>query len=89
MGFYVAFLEGMKRELFPELVETFPKFTRTGDWPIISEVVSMGNNRARHYAETIIDIHQRGKEEKDEAWAEQEIWRHLLSPMGIANQKVG
>jgi hypothetical protein len=89
LGLYVAFIDGLRKELFPELIEAFPKFTRAEDWHIIEEAVSVGTKNAQCYAETIIEIYRTGKEKHDMAWTQDQMENKLLSHFGIMKGRVG
>ena len=83
LAFYVAFLDGLTKELFPELIDAFPKFTRGLNWNIIEQAVSTGYNTAKYYAEAISSIYLRGKEKNDMKWTENEIKKRLFSQLSI------
>jgi hypothetical protein len=83
LGFYVAFLDGLTKELFPELFSAFEKFTQTSNWNSIEQAVATGYDKAKYYAESLIDIYEEGKKRKDMMWAAEEIKTRLLAPMGI------
>ena len=85
----MAFIDGLRKELFPELIEAFPKFTQAEDWNIIEEAVSAGSKNAQGYAETIIKIYRRGKEKNDMAWTQNEMENKLLSHLGAMKGRVG
>ena len=83
LGFYVAFLDGLRKELFPELINAFPEFVRTRNWQTIDRAVSSGYDTARHYAEVMTRIYQEGRRKNDMKWTEMEINTRLLTPLGI------
>ena len=83
MAFYVAFLDGLRKVLFPELSEAFQKFVQTRNWEVIEEAISIGYNTAKRYAEAISTIFNRGKQNDDMKWAGSEIKKCLLAPLGI------
>ena len=87
LGFYVAFLDGLTKELFPEPVEAFRDFSQTRDWRLIEQAISAGYNTAQYYARAISSIYQRGKEKNDMKWAESEMEKSLLAPLGIRRDK--
>ncbi len=89
LGFYLAFLDGLKKELFPELKEAFRTYTETDDWRVIEEAVFMGNNRARNHAEKLIRIYKAGEKDNDMERAEREIETTLLRPLGIMKEPTG
>ena len=83
LAFYVAFLDGLRKELFPELTEAFQEFTQTRNWQIIEQAISSGYNMAKKYAETINSIYRTGKQRDDMKWVEREIEKRLLTPLGF------
>jgi hypothetical protein len=78
LGFYVAFYDGMVKELFPELRLAFKDFIQTGNWHIIEEAVSKGYHTAKGYAEEIIYIYKKGKQKINLKWAKNELEKRLL-----------
>ena len=78
LAFYAAFLDGLAKEFFPELLTSFQKFTQSGDWGIIDQAVSSGYNTAKKHAVLITDLYQEGIRKNDKKWAEIEIQKHLL-----------
>jgi len=87
LGFYVTFLDGLRKELFPELIEAFRNFTKTGSWRVIEQAVSSGHNTARQYAETMCGIYLKAKATNDMKRAKDELERRLLAPLGIAGNR--
>jgi hypothetical protein len=78
LGFYVAFQDGLLKELFPELRAAFRDFTKTRNWRIIEEAVATGYRNAQNFTEKIIHIFQTGKQKRRMQWAKKEIERCLL-----------
>jgi hypothetical protein len=78
LGLYVAFRDGLLKELFPELSEAFRDFTKSRNWRIIEEAVSTGYRHAKNYTEKIIHIFQTAKQKNQMQWAKNEIERCLL-----------
>ena len=83
LAFYVAFIDGLAKELFPELLAAFAEFTETGDWYVIELATAAGYQNAGHYAETMSTICRAGKQRNDMKWAEDEMERRLLAPLGL------
>jgi hypothetical protein len=83
LGLYVAFYDGLKRELFPELTEAFREFIQTGNWQIIEEATSIGYRKAEQYAQELCSLYLSGKEKGDMDWVEEEIENRLLRPLGL------
>jgi hypothetical protein len=78
LAFYAAFLDGLAKEFFPELLTSFQKFTRSRDWGLIDQAVSSGYNRAQKHATLITDLYLEGVGKDDQKWAETEIQKCLL-----------
>jgi hypothetical protein len=78
LGLYAAFLDGMQKELFPELGTAFNAFTQTRNWHMIEEATVAGYNHAKNYADQIIQIFLRAKKKKQLQWAKSEIEDRLL-----------
>jgi hypothetical protein len=81
LAFYVAFLDGLRKELFPEIIEAFRKFSQTHNWQLIESAISDGYNTAKRHAETISAIYRTGKARNDLKWVEKEIERCLMTPL--------
>jgi len=81
IALYVAFLDGLRKELFRELIEAFEEFVRTRDWEVIEEAISVGYDTGKQHAEVITNIYQRAKQSGDMKWAENEIKKCLLTPL--------
>jgi hypothetical protein len=78
LAFYAAFLDGLAKEFFPELLTSFQQFTRSRDWGLIDQAVSSGYNRAQKHATLITDLYLEGVGRNDQKWAETEIQKCLL-----------
>ena len=78
LGFYVAFLEGLPKEFFPEITSAFREFTENQDWEIIDQAVSDGYRTAKHHAESIMQLYRDGVRKNDLKWAERQIQKRLL-----------
>ncbi|MCP4624263.1 MAG: hypothetical protein GY850_12110 [bacterium] len=78
LAFYVAFLDGLPKEFFPELPVSFQQFAQTEDWRIIGQAVSSGYRTAAKHAGLIMDLYQEGIKKDDIKWAEKQIQKRLL-----------
>ena len=85
LAFYAAFIDGLVRELFPEIRHAFVEFTKCRNWEAISRAVRVGRRKARSYAEALSCIYEEGKSKNDLKWAETEIKGRLLVPLGVKN----
>ena len=79
LGLYAAFLDGMLRELFPELRDAFNHFTRTRNWHIIKEAADEGYRRAKSYAAEMVEIFQAAKKPQQLQQVKDEIEKRLLA----------
>jgi len=64
MNFYMAFLDGIRRELFPEIMDAYQRLIGGGDWAIIDEARAAGYKRTvelREYVMRLWDGGQRGE----------------------------
>ena len=78
LAFYVAFLDGLPKEFFPQLPASFQEFAQTGDWNIIDQAVSSGYQTAKKYAGLIMNLYQEGVRKNELKWAEKQIQKKLL-----------
>jgi len=83
LAFYVAFLEGLTKELFPEIIDAFREFAHTRHWDLVIKATAKGFNTAKYHAEAISDIFQKGIQKNDKRWIENEIAMRLLRPLGV------
>jgi len=78
LAFYAAFLDGLAKEFFPELLASFQNFTQTEDWGSIDQAVASGYSTAKKHAALMTDLYQEGVRKNDKKWAESEIQKQLL-----------
>jgi hypothetical protein len=89
LGFYVAFLDGLRRELFPEMPEAFSQFIKTGDWSVIEHAVSTSYRRSKDHARALCLIFTEGKRNNDLKGACKKIENRFLKPLGISPGTAG
>ncbi|HDL15538.1 MAG TPA: hypothetical protein ENH28_05255 [Euryarchaeota archaeon] len=82
LGFYVAFIDGFRKLMFPEIIESYQKFMETGDWEVIEEARIKGHERAEEYAGRILDIYDSAIS-KGRDFAAMEITRELIASLGV------
>jgi hypothetical protein len=87
LAFYAAFLDGLRRMLFPQLAEAFTEFKENRNWLCVEEARTRGSAGARAQAEAITGIYRAGKQKDDMAWVAKEIERTVLGPLGILKWK--
>jgi len=78
LGFFIAFLDGMRKEFFPELRRVFPEFVRQEDWRIVEDAVVAGFDNAKRKALRIIDIFEEGRRRDDPAKTAEKIEKEIL-----------
>jgi hypothetical protein len=88
LGFYVACLDGLRKTLFPEILEAFHEFMEKEDWHTVEEAVSTCRTRVMGYAQTLSDIFQAAKKRDKMRWAEDQIEKTLLRPLGIGKGQI-
>lgn len=58
LGFYIVFLGGMRKVLFPGILEAFRIFIETGDWAIIDDARKTCYKKAEEYAERLLSLYR-------------------------------
>jgi len=83
LGLHVAFLDGLRKEMSRELAGAFKDFMRKMDWAPIEEAAARVHDSAKDRARKICQIYREGKGMNDMKWAEREMERSILEPLGI------
>lgn len=82
LGFYVGFLAGLRRELFPEIVQAFEPFLQSRDWGLIEQARRTCWDKNCRLAETIRQIAAgMGRESEEEIKAR--FTTQILTPLGL------
>ena len=61
LGFYMVFLGGLRKLIFPEIVSAFRTFAGTGDWGIIDHAREAGYRRAEQYKTQLLELFREKK----------------------------
>ena len=61
LNFFIVFLDGIRKEIFPEILTAFQKFMDSGDWSLLEEARRTGYARAYALRERIIALWKEGK----------------------------
>jgi hypothetical protein len=78
-GFYMVFLGGMRKALFPEILDAFHGYVRTGDWTPVDNARRAGYRRAEEYAERLLSLYSKRKSDSAlKESVEEEILKGLL-----------
>ncbi len=56
LGLYMLLLDGIRKDLFPEIVRAFRCFAADGDWAVVEEARRDGYRRARRLVTGVLDI---------------------------------
>jgi hypothetical protein len=86
LGFFMAMLDGMRREIIPEMKDAFPLFVKERNWSVIEEARQQGFSRNTDRAVFLADIAQRLDSVKPEDLM-QVIEEKLLQPLHITLPK--
>jgi hypothetical protein len=57
LGFYLVFLTGYRKLLFPEIVEAFQKFTETSEWELVENARRTGYKKAKAYMDRLLSFY--------------------------------
>ncbi len=79
LGFYVVFLGGYRRLLFPEILEAFQRFAETGNWGLIEDARKACYRKAEEYAERLLSVYKKHKAEKE--WISKYIEHEIISEL--------
>jgi hypothetical protein len=88
LGFFTAFLDGLRRELFPEMRRVFGDFVETGDWGPVEAARRGAHEKASRHVNRILSAFEDAKEKGRPDLAAGEIERTILAPMGIIREEV-
>ena len=65
LGFYVVFIGGLRKIIFPEILDAFQVFVKTGDWGFIEDARKSGYRKAVDYTERLLSVYRHHKSEKE------------------------
>jgi len=60
LAFYIVFLGGLRKVIFPEILGAFEKFVASEDWTFIDEARKSGYRKAEGYAERLLGLYRKG-----------------------------
>ncbi len=82
LGFYVGFLAGLRRELFPQIAGVFDEFLKTGDWRLVENARQQCRDANRRMAERIHGIADLIDQEPI-GTVQQRFNEEILVPLGL------
>lgn len=80
LGFYVAFLDGFSRLIFPEIVSEFEGFVLTERWKSIDAARKAAYINATRYVEKLIFLYHTGKD-RGHDWLKAVVQKELIEPL--------
>ncbi len=57
LGFYISFLGGFRKLIFPGIIKVFQDFTRREDWNLVEEARKDGYKKAEEFASRVLNIY--------------------------------
>jgi hypothetical protein len=83
LGFYVSFLDGMRKHLFPEIIEASRQFWKSGDWSLIEKACLESRIKNEGIAAKFQDMCNRL--DRGESPDELKVWanKNVLAPLGL------
>jgi len=60
LAFYIAFLGGFRKVIFPEILGAFEEFVASEDWSVIDEARKSGYAKAERFAEKLLSLYRKG-----------------------------
>ncbi|MCK5404983.1 MAG: hypothetical protein KAI75_07115 [Desulfobulbaceae bacterium] len=82
LGFYVGFLGGLRKVLFPEISCAFKEFRKSGDWALIEKARCECREKNRRLAERLREIAQEIDQEPADH-VQSRINQEILTPLEI------
>ena len=79
LGLYVAFIDGLAKEVFSEITPAFDAFVASGSWQAVRGAVDAGYRKACRMTEQIVGLHRTGKQKKQPTWARCAIEQQVLA----------
>ncbi len=82
LGFYVGFLAGLRRVLFPEIIEAFGSYLQNGDWAVVERARVLCREKNYVMAEKISNIAESiGRDDGEQI--QLRFYDEVLSPLGL------
>jgi hypothetical protein len=75
LGFYLVFLGGYRKPLFPEITKAFEGVVESGDWELVEDARRAGYEKASICAEKLLTFR---REKRDQSWISEYIDKEML-----------
>jgi hypothetical protein len=76
LGFYIVFLGGARKVIFPEILDAFRTFVESGEWEPIDDARKKGYRKAGEYAERLLSLYRK---RGDDVSLSESIEKEMLS----------
>jgi hypothetical protein len=76
LGFYIVFLAGVRKVIFPEILDAFRTFAESGEWEPIDDARKKGYRKAGEYAERLLSMF---RNRRDDVSLSESIDKEMLS----------
>ena len=76
LGFYLVFLGGYRKPLFPEVTKAFEGFVESGDWGLVEEARNAGYKKASACAEKLLSFR---REKRDQSRISEYIDKEIVA----------
>jgi len=81
LGFYAAFLDGLRKSLFPEIRTAVKYFIQDGGWPQVEDMIEAVHRKAHTMADTIAALFGEGRRDQNWDWVTAELNRRYIDPL--------
>ncbi len=89
MNFYMVFLDGIRKELFPEIIDAYQRLIEGDNWAIIDEARVTGYKRAVELRGYVLRLWEKGDREAIGISIKQHVRNFLKTPRGYAHDTKG
>jgi hypothetical protein len=77
LGFYIVFLSGYRKLLFPEISDAFQRFIETGEWDLIENARISGHKKAKAYMDRLLSFYRKNREKQLQTYIENDLLSEL------------
>ena len=81
LGFYAAFLDGLRKSLFPELRSGVKDFMQDGNWRGVESVIEAVHRKAEAMAQAISTLFLESGRRQEFTWVTEELNRRFIQPL--------
>jgi hypothetical protein len=82
LSFYMGFLDGLRKKLFPEIGEEWSRFGKNCDWRYIEDARTRCRTKNMQWAETILSISERIGKDPNE-YVQSLFHTRIIAPLGL------